>query len=306
MKWIEAKIEVDREKADIVAANLLDFDIEGVEIIDAHENRRFIEEDASNWDYVDDNLVNVEEDSCLIKFYVSEDAGGILPAVRDALSYFGIVKTATVEDSWSEAWKQHYKPFKIGDKIVIVPVWEEYKAKDSEIVFKIEPGHVFGTGQHQSTALCIALLEKYVAAGDSVLDIGCGSGILGLIAILLGASSACAIDIDPSAAKVSLENARLNNIGNDRYTASTRNILNEAIPKNAEQFNIITANIVADIIIPMMPYVKAYLRTGGVFVTGGIIKDRQGDVAAALVKNGFKIAETKAQDEWVAIAAITH
>ena len=306
MKWYEGKIEVSSEDADIIAAHLLDFGIEGVEIVDEYENMRFIEGHPSNWDYVEDSLMDVQKGMATVKFYLPEDACDKINDIRESLKSFGIAQFELVEDDWSEAWKVHYKPFKIGKNIVIAPAWEDYSPSGGEIMFKIDPGHVFGTGQHQSTALCVAALEKHVTGGETVLDIGCGSGILSIISLLLGTNTAAAIDIDPSAEKVCLENSRLNNIAPDSFKVYIGNILaDEPLLQRIAQrkYDIITANIIADVIIPLVPVVKGLLAHNGLFITGGIIKDRIDDVLASLEKNGFKVKELTVQDEWAAVVA---
>ncbi|MCL2573927.1 MAG: 50S ribosomal protein L11 methyltransferase [Defluviitaleaceae bacterium] len=307
MRWYEGKIDVASENADIVAARLLDFGIEGVEIIDEYENMKFIEGHPSNWDYVEDALLDVQKEGATVKFYMpKESACGIMDDISHTLLDFGQASFSLVEDDWSEAWKAHYKPFKLGDKIMIVPSWEDYVPCGDEIVFRIDPGHVFGTGQHQSTALCIAALEKHVAQGTSVLDIGCGSGILSIISLLLGTKSATAIDIDSSAEKVCLENARLNNISPERYNVMTGNVLADAALADklaGQKYDIVVANIIADVIIPLAPIAKRLLDGGGVFITSGIIKDRCDEVLLALQRAGFEIKEVATQDEWVAVVA---
>ncbi|MCL2376687.1 MAG: 50S ribosomal protein L11 methyltransferase [Defluviitaleaceae bacterium] len=306
MKWYEGKIETESENADIAAARLLDFGIEGVEIIDEYENMRFIEGHPSNWDYVDDALLVSEKGLAVVKFYLPEDAKDSMNDIQEALGGFGRVDFTLVEDDWSEAWKAHYKPFKVGKSIMIVPAWEDYVQESGEIVFKIEPGHVFGTGQHQSTALCIAALEKHMSRGAKVLDIGCGSGILSIIGLLLGAAFAIAIDIDPSAEKVCLENAGLNNISPENFKVSTGNILaDKGLYGEVAQskYDVIVANIIADVIIPLAPITKGLLARGGIFICGGIIKDRSDEVLGALVGAGYKIIEIATQDEWVAVVA---
>jgi ribosomal protein L11 methyltransferase len=174
---------------------------------------------------------------------------------------------------------------------------------DGEIVFTIDPGHVFGTGQHVSTALCINLLDKHVKNGDKLLDIGCGSGILAIIALLLGAGRADAIDIDPAAAKIALTNASLNNIPQEKITAYHGNILDDGQILRGT-YDIATANIVADVIIKLAPIVIKKLSPNGRFIAGGIIDDRKDEAEAALSQAGFKIEETLTQDGWVVFFCI--
>jgi ribosomal protein L11 methyltransferase len=218
-----------------------------------------------------------------------------------------------VEDDWTDAWREHYKPFKIGKRIVVRPFWEEYnphdnQAYDEEIVFTIDPGHVFGTGQHQSTSLCINLLDKHLQKGDKILDIGCGSGILAIIALLLGAAHATAVDIDPAAAKMTITNAELNDIPKEKITAFNGNIFDEG-ESSYGTYDIVVANIVADVIIKLAPLAAKMLTTngrfieGGIngrFITGGIVEERKEEVAEALAQAGFSIGETLIQDGWVA------
>jgi len=306
MKWYKGSIEVASEAADIAAARLLDFGIEGVEIADEYENMRFIEGHPSNWDYVEDSLMTAQKGAATVKFYLPEDSRDDIDHIRKALADFGRADFALVEDDWSEAWKAHYKPFKIGKRVVVVPAWENYSPGGDEIVFKIDPGHVFGTGQHQSTALCVAALEKHMAPGAAVLDIGCGSGILSIIGLLLGAKAAAAIDIDPSAQKVCRENSRLNNIDPDSYNVRIGNILADTAlldEISRHKYDVVVANIIADVIIPLAPVAKGLLVPDGVFIAGGIIKDRRDDVLDVLTKDGYGIKEVVTQDEWVAVVA---
>lgn len=307
MRWFEGKIEVASENTDIAAAALLDFGIEGVEIIDAYENAKFIEGHPSNWDYVEDGLLDAEKGSAAVRFFVPEGfCPDMLANIRAGLAAYGDLTITTVEDDWTYAWKEHYKPFRIGRRVVIVPVWEDYAPAGDDIVFRIDPGHVFGTGQHQSTALCIEMLEEYVKPGAIMLDIGCGSGILGIIGLLLGAEHVNAVDIDPSAVGVCLENAGHNNIGRDIYEVCAGNILaDDALRQRLGQgkYDIVAANIIADVIMQITPAVKEFLADGGVFVSSGIIDSRQDEVVAALKREGFNIAKITDKDNWVAIAA---
>jgi len=308
MEWIAARIDVDSDMADNAAAALLDFGIEGVEIIDEYANMQFIEGDPSNWDYVDESLLAAEKGMAQLRFYLPKEHSeneNVLDAIKAALSTYGTLETTIVEDDWSEAWKQHYKPFKPSKNVVIVPVWEEYTPKIGEIMFKIDPGHVFGTGQHQSTALCIELLEQVVKPNANVLDIGCGSGILGIIALLLGAERVCAVDIDPSAVKVSMENARLNGIEDEaRFTATAGNLLaDKTLCDNISRhkYDLILANIIADVIIPLAPLVKDLLAQDGMFIASGIIRDRRDEVIAALAAADLRVVREIVRDEWVAL-----
>ena len=304
MKWVEVKIYTGGRDMEIAAAGLLDFGIESVEIIDPAENARYIAENPHNWDYIDESLAKEDENApCFLRFFVTkEEAAAVLPQISAAFDGF---VANEVEDDWSHAWLEHYKPFVIGKNIAVVPVWEEYEARPGQIVFKIDPGHVFGTGQHQSTALCAAILERYAAPGNKLLDIGTGSGILAIIGALLGASDITAVDTDPAALRVCLENAGHNGNGIAAIKTLEGNLLtNTALRAElGGGYNCITANIIADVIIPMTPIIAEMLAPGGIFIAGGIIKNRRDEVKAALTAAGLAVFDIKTQDEWVAIAA---
>jgi len=305
MNWIKSTISLSSQHTDVAAALLLDFGIEGVEITDEYENMRFIEGHESNWDYVDEALLNAEKGLAMLTFYLPEDTEAyVIENIRKALQPYGQLETITVKDDWTDAWRQHYKPFRasVTAPIIIVPEWEDYAPNDGEIVFKIDPGHVFGTGQHESTALCIEMIAKFIAKDRSMLDIGCGSGILSIIGLLLGAKDATAIDIDREAIKVTNRNAMLNNIESHRIKAFSGNLLeNHNLVQGS--FGTITANIVADVIIPLIPIVRDLLIPDGRFIVGGIIDSRQEEVSYALSAAGFTDMEFDEANGWYSFAA---
>jgi len=307
MKWLKLTIETTSDNADIAAAMLTDFGVEGVEIIDPYANALFIEGDASNWDYVEEDLTVAEKGMATLRFYMRADTPGeTLEGMRAALETFGKMDATIVDDDWSDAWKQHYKPFGLGQQVVVVPVWEDYQPADGEVVFKIDPGHVFGTGQHQSTALCVEAIELFLHPNGRVLDIGCGSGILGIIALLLGAQHTTAVDIDPSAQKVCEENAAHNGFDAARFTALTGDMLAAGALRDeihSGKYQLIAANIIADVIIRLAPDMPALLTDDGVFVSGGIIRDRADEVVAAIEAAGMMVLAMAKRDEWVAIVA---
>jgi len=305
MKWIEVKIELNNIINIENAAALSLLNIDDIEIVDAFENMQHIENNKNSWDYIDENLLNLENPTSFIKFYLPEiTSNDKISEIAAAVAPYGSFSHCIVEDNWTDAWREHYKPFKIGKNIVIAPIWEEYVPQKDDIVFKIEPGHVFGTGQHQSTAMCIELLEEYVKQDAKMLDIGCGSGILGIIAILIGAKHITAVDIDPAAKKVCYENAGYNAVSQNQFNVIIGNILDDSSLISG-RFNIITANIVAAVIIPLVPIIKELLAQDGIFIASGILDldDKADDVANALVSHGFSIISTTKKDNWVAIAA---
>ncbi len=204
------------------------------------------------------------------------------------------------EEDWANSWKKYYKPIKTGNRLVIVPMWEEYTPAADEITVIMNPGMAFGTGTHETTRLCAALLEDYINEGDSMLDVGCGSGILAICAARLGANDCFACDIDAVAVRVAEENARLNDTPNVKAEVSD---LLKSVPD--KKYNVICANIVADVIIRLAPDAYKYLAPGGTFIVSGIIDTRADEVKSALKNGGYEIIAERGENGWYA-AAVTH
>ena len=208
------------------------------------------------------------------------------------------------EEDWANNWKKYFHPLEVGEKILIKPEWEELKDNTDRIVFNINPGMSFGTGGHYTTQLCIETLEKYIKPGVKVLDLGCGSGILSIISLLLGADSAFAVDIDPNAVDIAYQNAGMNDVDISKYTVKAGDIITDTELQNEiakNEYDVVVANIVADVIIALAPKAREYMKKGGVFITSGIIEDRVDDVKAALEKCGFEINSIKQRKDWVSI-----
>ncbi|MCL2168606.1 MAG: 50S ribosomal protein L11 methyltransferase [Defluviitaleaceae bacterium] len=300
MSWLKVSIETSSENIEPVCGALLIIGLEAVEIDDPAENLRFLEHEL-NWDYLDEKLPTTGLP--VVRFYLSPDENRWSEEdITRAVGSLGTVIFEKVEDNWANTWLEHYKPLKVGKNLVIRPFWENYDPAQSEVVFTIDPGHVFGTGQHQSTALCLQLLEEYVRRGDRLFDVGCGSGILGLTGILLGASHLTAVDIDPAAAKMVKINAEHNGINDAQYTALCGNILEDESLVSGT-FNIVAANIVADVIIALTPIISRFIEKDGLFIVSGIIDDRVDDVTKALEIHGFKVEQTLEQEGWAAMSA---
>jgi len=318
MEWIEVRVKTTPEAVELVTGLLMVQGIPNVRIIDDAEADRFLLDHAYSWDYKDESL-NLEEGAEII-FYLQEDDVGceILARIEEKLNEmvkdipeidFGnfVVRHGPVnDDDWLHEWKKTYKPFTIGRGVVVRPFWEEYKAKEGETVFTIDPGAVFGTGLHVTTQLCVMSLEdvmcndkKEGAANRTVLDVGCGSGILSVIALLLGAGKATACDIDPGAARCARDNAKHNNIEETRYEVCT----GELLDLEEKEYDIVVANIVADVIISIVPDVGRYLKADGLFISSGIIDERVEEVKAALGKRGFVIKSERSLDGWFSIVA---
>jgi len=320
MEWTKVKIYTTTEGIEPLTAMLLEAGVTGIQVEDDDELKQFVTTSSTYWDYVDEELLNKKKEDTRVIVYVSNNPYGtdILMSIKEGLtrlknSDIGLnlgkltyeLITANDED-WLNKWKEFYKPFTVGKKILIKPEWETGKNPENRIIFTINPGHVFGTGMHQSTQLCIINLEKYVTDKSEVLDLGCGSGILSIISLLLGAKRASAIDIDANAVKTAYENAALNGIGKDKYYVTSGNIIDSKEVQDEigyEKYDIIVANIIADVIIAMSPTVKKAIKKDGIFISSGIIKDKVYDVSAALTENGFEIMDTAYKDEWVSITA---
>ena len=209
------------------------------------------------------------------------------------------------EEDWANNWKAYYKPLEIGERLVVRPSWETIGDTD-RVVLSLDPGMAFGTGTHQTTRLCLEFLERLVKNGDEMLDLGCGSGILSIAGLLLGASHAIAVDIDPIVETIAAENAAMNGI-KDEYRIMTGDILSDDGIKreiSKQRYDIVTANIVASVIIKLAPQIPALLKDDGVFIASGIILERLDEVKDALANNGLKVLEVKKLDEWSALTAV--
>jgi len=308
-KWLEIAVNTAPEDLDAVTARLTAAGMDGLVIEDEAEFRQFLEQNRQYWDYVDEGLMERMRGVTRVKFYVTDDETGRaqLEAYTRGLGWEYTV-TPLAENDWAYSWQQYYKPLAVGEKLYIVPEWErENPAPEGRTAVVLNPGLTFGTGSHASTQLCLGLLESAVKPGDGVLDLGCGSGILSIAALCLGAGKAVAVDIDPKAVDVAYENAALNGIGRDRCTVRAGNVLSDG-PLMEElarsgPYQVVLANIVADVIIPLSAFAGRLLAPGGVFLCSGVIDTRAGEVEAALERNGLRVLERAEKDGWCAFSA---
>ena len=300
MQWIEVSVPAVSGEIDALCEQLAALGAGGMVVEDEQDFQNFLETNHQYWDYVDEALENQFKGVSRVKFYLSDDADGraLLGSIRASLGRE--ITTATVQDSdWENNWRQYYEPIEVGEKLVVVPEWLE-APEDGRTPLRLDPGLIFGTGSHATTKMCLAALERYAGSGKTVLDLGCGSGILAIGALLLGCSRAAGCDIDPKAPEVAEANAALNGIGKDRFAVYAGDVLTDAGMRKllGEGYDIVTANIVADVIIPLAGIVRPFLKPDGVFLTSGIIEGRQDEVQAALEKNGFAIVNHRCEEEW--------
>lgn len=318
MDWIKTTITTTAEGIDPVSGRLLELGINGIEIADKDDFKEFLENNRKYWDYVDEELEKLKDADTRITFYLSCGAAGIeqLNAVKasmkelaalDTDKAFGSLEITTdnvKDEDWSEIWKQYFHPIPVGEKILICPAWEEAKNTDGRTVFTVNPGLSFGTGSHPSTRFCLEEIEKNLKEGDSVLDLGCGSGILSITALLLGASSAVAVDIDSNATDVAHSNLKLNKLTDENYVTYTGDITSDKdLRDKLGKHEVVIANIVADVIIAIAPYVTEFMKENATFICSGIILERLDEVKSALTENGLEITNIKNDEDWAAITA---
>jgi len=314
LDWIEVSIATVSEGMEMVSGFLYELGITGLLIEDTADIINFLENNDKTWDYVDEELIKKKDSESYVKFYVSNDIQGkeklaLLTNSLEELKSLGkeeqwnlgtleLKLNNVSEADWANNWKKYYKPTKIGENVVIKPTWEEYNAKAGETVVEIDPGMAFGTGTHETTSMCIELLQEYVHDNDTVLDIGCGSGILGIVSAKLGAQRVIGVDFDSVAVEVAKENVSNNGLS-DKVEIRCGDLM-EVVE---EKGRIIVANIIADVIIKLTKTVPNFIEENGVFIASGIIKERLDDVLCAMEKEGFKVEKIVKKGEWAAVAA---
>lgn len=299
MRYMEVIVDTPPELLDQRCEEMSAMGVGGFVIENEADFQEFLENNHQYWDYVDTELEQQYAGISRIKCYLTDDESG-RDSLRQIREAYESVAVSFVEDSdWENNWREYYKPIPVGKKLVVVPEWEEIP-EDGRIPLRLDPGLIFGTGSHATTRMCLAELENYVDADTRVLDLGCGSGILGIGALVLGAKSCLGCDIDPKAPDVVRSNAALNGIGADRLQACAGDILSDLSLRRGfgSGYQLVLANIVSDVIIPLSAFVKGFLAPEGVFITSGIIEGRQEEVRAALERAGLRIVHHCCEEEW--------
>ena len=312
IKWVEVTLTAAAGQLDELAARLTARGVTGMVIEDEDDFRRFLEQNRQYWDYVDDELLEKMKGAARIKLYVTDDADGEADFHRftDGLGEQVLVeRTPLASNDWATSWQKYYQPLPAGERLYIVPDWlRSTPLPEGKTPIYLNPGLTFGTGNHASTRMCLAELEDLVRPGSRVLDLGCGSGILSIAALALGAGYAQGVDIDPKAARVAYENAALNDFteasGRCRFFAG--DILSDPALRRQcgeEGYDLVVANIVADVIIPLSRFAGEFMNPGGAFLCSGIIGPRAEEVAASLRQNGFVIVNRREDNGWAAFSA---
>lgn len=311
--WYEIKIKTTSEASEAVSNMLYEIGAEGVLIEDPNDPV-YTSSKASDWDYIDIEEVkrHLDYDGAVVKCYFDgadvsksamEEKMTHLRGRLDEIESYGLdggpltLEVKELENTdWNSEWKKHYKPFEVGDRLVIKPSWEAYEAQGDRLIIEIDPGGAFGSGTHETTSMCMEMLEENVTADAEVFDIGCGSGILGIAAAKLGARSVVAVDLDEAAVMTTRENAERNQVS-DRLDARHGNLMDVV----EGQADIVVANIIADIIILLAKDLRQFMKPEGLFISSGIIDDKVDDVVNGLTAAGFEVMEVRRRGEWAAI-----
>ena len=314
MKWNRFTIKTKTEAEDVIISALADVGVEGVEI----QDKQPLTETDKEQMFVDIMPEGPADDGiAYLNFYLEEDTetAPVLEKVRAVLEevrgYMDIgegtiTESQTEDKDWINNWKQYFHQFYIDD-ILVIPSWENVEAKDSDkMVIHIDPGTAFGTGMHETTQLCIRQLKKYVTEDTEILDVGCGSGILGMLALKFGAKHSVGTDLDPCAIDATYENMDNNGISRDQYEVMIGNIIDDKEVQDTvgyEKYDIVTANILADVLVPLTPVIVNQMKKGAYYITSGILDVKEEVVVKAVKDAGLQLVEVTHQGEWVSVTA---
>ena len=300
MRWIEATIQTKTDEIDALCLQIEDLGIQGVSIEDENDLKQFLETNKQYWDYIDESLTKRFEGVSRIKFYLIDDADGRANLNRIQEKLQKEIQISYVDDeNWEYTWRQNFQPIEIGDRLEIVPEWIEADSqKKGRIPLRLEPGLAFGTGTHATTRLCLKILDGLDLRQKRVLDLGCGSGILGIASLLLGAAECKACDVDSNARTATTQNAKLNQI--ETLPVYIGNILSDEKLRQrlGTGYDLVVANIVADVIKPLTGYVSQFMKEDGYFLCSGIIADRAQEIEETLKSNNFEIQKHLQEENW--------
>ncbi|HHZ02011.1 MAG TPA: 50S ribosomal protein L11 methyltransferase [Tissierellia bacterium] len=321
MNWIEVSIYTTTEGIELINGVMIKLGIDDAVIEDAKIVDEFLNDETFHWDYYDEEqMAKLKEIESCIKVYLADNnqGRGLLDKIKESVEELKKEKTFDLgrleiktkllnDEDWANNWKQYFKPFTVSDKLIIKPSWEKYTEPiDGKIILEIDPGMSFGTGQHHTTRLCLEQIIKYMEEGMEVLDLGCGSGILSIASLLLGASHCTGVDIDENAVNIARENAALNDFSNDKLSLYCGDVtedikLQEKI--GYKKYDIILVNIIAQIIMGMSDTFPKFLKKGGIVIASGIIRKYLDEVVENFESLGFEILEINYREEWVSITA---
>ena len=320
MEWLEVTIKTISPAIDLLGARLTAIGYDSFIIDDSEDFSEFLKDNTQYWDYVDEGLARKMQNVSQIRLYLPHDAQAPeqIAQLKSELEVFRAQNPDTdlgslevslqnlQEEDWEESWKQYYQPIPIGEKLLIVPQWLSPENPEHRIPVVLDPGMIFGTGAHASTQMCLRALEQTIHGGERVIDLGSGSGILSIAALLLGAQEATGVDIDPKAEDIARENAALNGLTAPKFRAVTGNVIGDkAMMESLSEggYDVVLANIVADVIIPLSAVVPHFLRPDGVFICSGILNTRLPEVERAIEAAGLTITQREMQEDWCRLTA---
>ena len=320
MQWIEVTVKTAPSAIDLVADRLTVLGFDSFIIDDETDFHNFLEGNRQYWDYVDEDLEKKMKGLSQIRLYLADspEAPESVALLKDQMqalklqyptTEFGSLEIAlenVKDEDWENNWKEYYQPLPIGEKLLVVPEWLHPENPENRVEILLDPGMIFGTGAHASTQMCMRELEHAIQGGENVLDLGSGSGILSITALLLGAKHATGVDIDPKAEDIARENAAINQLFADRFTAVTGDVIGDTAMMESlkAHYDIVLANIVADVIIPLSPVVPNFLSEDSVFICSGILHTRLREVIGAIESAGMQVLSTEQQDDWCRITAV--
>lgn len=320
MEWLEVSIQTTSSAIDLLAARLTAIGYDSFIVDDTADFQSFLEDNTQYWDYVDEELAERMASVSQIRLYIENNAQALqrIDALKHDLLRFreqnpgkdlgtlAVALTSLQDQDWENNWKQYYQPISIGKRLLIVPQWLQPENPEGRIPVVLDPGMIFGTGAHASTQMCLRALEEHIQGGETVIDLGSGSGILSIAALLLGADTATGVDIDPKAEDIARENAGLNGLTAPRFSAVTGNVIGDPAmidTLSRHPYDVVLANIVADVIIPLSAVVTRFLRPDGIFICSGILNTRLPEVLQALEHAGLQVTARAEENDWCCLSA---